>query len=151
MIKNNLNSSKHILLFIVCGFIYGELQSQTVNCEIIPDYFNPQQGEGRKEITNVKKNQLMLSFFGGFNNDTISVYQNNKLIKTLVLKSDNDGHTRQSLILQKRKKIDVLKVVNLCNLYCFELPINKNYKILTASLIDSKWKVRYSNHTLFLE
>ncbi len=140
------------LIFLVFfAFTNCHIFSQTISCEIVPEFIKLRQGEKRREIVGIDSNQILISFFNGFKGDSVLVYQNKKLVKTLVLKSSDNGHTKQSLILKRRKRGDKLKIINLTRSTCFEMPIQSGYKMLAVTIVGSQWKVIYSNYYFTVE
>lgn len=100
------------------------------------------------ELKNIHENQVLICFFSGFKNDTILVYQNNKLIRKSAVDNFKSVDNKGCIILNKKKKYDVLKFVILGKDKCLEFPIQKDFKKIAISFLEENksWVISYSNY-----
>jgi hypothetical protein len=140
------------VLFIVLLMIINKSMCQNAPCSTNFGFVDPKNYREQIEIPGIEKKQIMISFYDGFKGDTVFVYLNNILIKEFVLTTNADiKHTGHSLILNRKKKNDVLRITLGLNKMCFESKILNGYKSLQVSVNNMDWNVNYSNYLVITE
>lgn len=96
-----------------------------------------------------KKNQKNITLiFLNYFSDSIKVYFNGKLKFQEFVVTDSisgDSHKRFFYDLRNEKKLPILKVES-SNRNCFDIQLNKKYKLAYLFLDDKKnWTIRFSN------
>lgn len=122
----------------------------SISCseKIILQYDKIKKGDKRKPIAKKELNTFTVYFVNTFN-DSVKGYVNNELLYDKFIKTEDSSDNLKNYFgynYSNDSKTPVLKIVSKNKNQCFDLEINKKYKLIYIfTTTDGKWIVRFSN------
>jgi len=145
---------KFKLYFLAILIIYScssqEKVVKNISCpgEVTLQYDKVKKSDRGKPIAKKDLKNFMVYFLYDFN-DTIQGYVNNKLKYEKFLKLDGSSDKHNDYFgynYSKDQKTPVLKIISKNKKTCFDIEIDKKYKLIYVFIDDkSKWTARFSN------
>lgn len=135
---------------ILFGCVSQEKLIKNISCEgnIVLQYDKIKRNDLGKPLANKNLNAFNVYFIGDFN-DSIQSYVNNKLYFENFLQTNNNSDKITNGFgynYSKDSKIPVLKIISKSKKTCFDLEVNKKYKLIYVFISnEGKWTVRFSN------
>jgi hypothetical protein len=139
-----------IVALILFGCASQEKVIKNINCsgEVVLQYDKIKKSDKGKPIANKDLKAFTVYFINDFN-DSIQGYVNDRLCYDKYLKiNSNSDNLKDSFgyNYSKDEKTPVLKVISKTKKICFDIEINKKYKLIYVFITnENKWTVRFSN------
>jgi hypothetical protein len=137
-----------VLMIVGCASQEKVLKNISCSGEITLQYDKIKRSDKGKPIAKKDLKAFTVYFINEFN-DSIQGYVNNSLHYDKYLKLDgNSDNMKNSFGYNYSKDINtpVLKIVSKTRNICFDLEIDKRYKLIYVFFTnDGKWTVRFSN------
>ncbi|HQK97341.1 MAG TPA: hypothetical protein PLH61_04910 [Bacteroidia bacterium] len=140
-----------VVLCLACFISHG--QGINKSPQLVSYYVQIFQDTTRIEVVKVKslkKNQHRIIFKGGFENDTLKIYVNNKFKNEFILTSQESTDNTNQYCDVKLKGKNIVKV-EINNTECLYFSFLDSYKLVNISRMNSEWYITYSNYYWFSE
>ncbi|HEY9704643.1 MAG TPA: hypothetical protein V6C58_19535 [Allocoleopsis sp.] len=148
-----LKFSRFTLVVVFIGLYqlgFAQLQSPSFN--LMPYYvqfFQDTSTVELKPVINFKENQHRILFKGGFENDTMKIYINNKFYAELKVTSNKStDNTNKYYDVFCR---DQCRVKLLIDNECIDFSFLRDYKLANISKQEGDWYITFSNYYWFSE
>ncbi|BFM45279.1 hypothetical protein CFS9_39200 [Flavobacterium sp. CFS9] len=136
-----------IIIFVACKPQERTAKSRSCSGEVTIQYDKVQQSDKSKLIANKSLNSFTVYFLSNYR-DTIQGYVNDKKkFEKFVDLDDNSDSMKEKFIYDysQDKEIPALKIISKTTKNCFDILIDKKYKIIYVFKNNDKWIVRFSN------
>ena len=138
------------VLTIAVGCKSQDRLVDNISCsgEVTVQYDRIKQSDKDKPKADKDLDALMVYFLSDFN-DSIRAYINNKVVFEQQVEIGADSHSLENFFgynYSEDSSVPILKVESLTRETCFDIPIEKDYKLIYVFLNDDgEWTVRFSN------
>ena len=139
-----------VILTIAVGCKSLDRLVSNISCsgEITVQYDRIKPSDKDKPKADKDLDAFIVYFLSDFN-DSIRAYVNDKIVFDQQVEIGADSHSLENFFgynYSKDSSVPILKVVSLTREICFDIPIDKDYKLLYVFLNDDgEWTVRFSN------
>lgn len=136
-----------IIIFVACKPQERTAKSKSCSGEITIQYDKIKQSDKSKPIVSKSLDCFAVCFLSNYR-DTIQGYVNNKKkFEKFIDLDDNSDGMKESFIYNysQDKETPLLKIISKTTNECFDIFIDKNYKLIYVFKNNDKWIVRFSN------
>jgi len=138
-----------VILLSIFGCKPQEKIVENITCDgkISLQYDRIKIGDEDKPIAKKNSQSVTIYFLSSYN-DSIQGFINKHLLYDKFLKQDDNSHNLSENFVYDYSKdsgLPILKIVSKTDDTCFDISIDKKYKLVYVFKNDGKWIVRFSN------
>lgn len=148
-------SNFSILSLLFLSFLLISCKSQKViednSCkgktEIHTEWLEKENETANHVVVKNPPDYFAINFVGDFNNDSFSIFVNNKLHSNLNIEEPEEDKAKYVVVISRRiyPEIPLLRIESVKLKKCFDIKLDAKHPLVYIWLDNDKWIVKYTN------